>query len=402
MPKNDDFDDESFFDKGADFFRDVTTSELEKRWPAHIKFLFFLIIIFFISAIYWSLTQSSDEDMSAELSNLPKLSPTQTAFRARPETRGGMDIPNKDSTLYEAIEGNDAQKSAPDNAVETGQNQARPEKALSTEEKEPSQNVNDRFAGLEQTLKQELQNDSGNVLEQEDSQAKEDINETGTDNKAQQNATRSDNSALPQVKLRPRQEDKDDIQDTKDPQDVENLADLSETQSLNKSKTPENVSKKPEIKDSSKESSLKTLSPRPKPDKAQENTDLNKREDAENTDELSNEKENTLKGVINSLANDKKELNNKTSAESKPQGNYFVQLGSVSSQSRAEAEWKRLRTKYDNILTLDHKRIQRADLGSRGVFYRIQAGPVSKKAANNICDKLKNAGKPGGCLVVRK
>jgi hypothetical protein len=79
-------------------------------------------------------------------------------------------------------------------------------------------------------------------------------------------------------------------------------------------------------------------------------------------------------------------------------GNFFVQVGSVKEESKASAEWKKIQAKYTNLNDLSH-RVERADLGAKGVFYRIQAGPVSKDQAASTCDAIKKV-TPGGCLVV--
>ena len=79
-------------------------------------------------------------------------------------------------------------------------------------------------------------------------------------------------------------------------------------------------------------------------------------------------------------------------------GNYYVQLGSVTSRDGADSEWKRF-TKTLPITGLDY-RVQEANLGERGTFYRIQAGPMSQDSANSLCDSIK-VQKPGGCLVVK-
>jgi hypothetical protein len=79
---------------------------------------------------------------------------------------------------------------------------------------------------------------------------------------------------------------------------------------------------------------------------------------------------------------------------------FFVQLGSVKSKSRAEQEWKRLSGKYPQQLGKQPYRVVEADLGSRGIFYRVQAGPYEQLTARSICQDLKQAGKTGGCLVV--
>lgn len=81
--------------------------------------------------------------------------------------------------------------------------------------------------------------------------------------------------------------------------------------------------------------------------------------------------------------------------------NYFVQLASVSSASAAEREWPKLRSKYADVIPSSAHRVETADLGARGIYHRIQAGPYSKAQASSICSAIKSRN-PGGCLVVKK
>jgi len=81
-------------------------------------------------------------------------------------------------------------------------------------------------------------------------------------------------------------------------------------------------------------------------------------------------------------------------------GDYFVQLASVKDSAAAEAEWKKLAAKYSALSGYAH-RIEKADLGAKGTFYRIQAGPVSKDKATATCEAIKKI-TPGGCLVKKK
>lgn len=81
-------------------------------------------------------------------------------------------------------------------------------------------------------------------------------------------------------------------------------------------------------------------------------------------------------------------------------GNYYVQLGSVTNAVGAEGEWGKIKKSFSAQLSgVDH-RIKSADLGERGIYYRIQAGPMSKESANALCGEIK-AQKPGGCLVTK-
>ncbi len=82
-------------------------------------------------------------------------------------------------------------------------------------------------------------------------------------------------------------------------------------------------------------------------------------------------------------------------------GGYYVQLGSVRSAEGAEGEWKKIVGKYKSQLSSYSHRVEKADLGAKGVFYRIQAGPVSKDKAVATCASIKKV-TPGGCLVKKK
>ena len=81
-------------------------------------------------------------------------------------------------------------------------------------------------------------------------------------------------------------------------------------------------------------------------------------------------------------------------------GTHYVQLGSVKSQAGASSQWGVFKRKYSDELQDVKYRVERADLGERGTFYRIQAGPMSGESATEICNSIK-AQTPGGCLVVK-
>lgn len=80
-------------------------------------------------------------------------------------------------------------------------------------------------------------------------------------------------------------------------------------------------------------------------------------------------------------------------------GNNFVQLASISSESLAPKEWAKLQKQFPSLGGAKY-RVQRADLGAKGIFFRIQAGPMSKDSAKSVCDSIK-ASKPGGCIIVQ-
>ena len=79
---------------------------------------------------------------------------------------------------------------------------------------------------------------------------------------------------------------------------------------------------------------------------------------------------------------------------------FQIQLASVLSEEAALAEWKRIGGKHKELLGGLTPAVTRADLGDRGVFYRLRAGPLADKAAAEaMCSSL--AAEKVGCIVVK-
>ena len=80
-------------------------------------------------------------------------------------------------------------------------------------------------------------------------------------------------------------------------------------------------------------------------------------------------------------------------------GNYVVQVAARKSQTDALAAFADIQQKYPRLLSGYRPIIKRADLGNKGVWYRLNVGPVeSKQVAGSLCGKLKSAGMRS-CLV---
>jgi hypothetical protein len=79
-------------------------------------------------------------------------------------------------------------------------------------------------------------------------------------------------------------------------------------------------------------------------------------------------------------------------------GGFVVQLSSQRSESEALASFRSLQAKFPNELGGRQPIIRRADLGSKGVFYRTVVGPfASAHEASQFCASYKAAG--GQCVV---
>jgi cell division septation protein DedD len=79
-------------------------------------------------------------------------------------------------------------------------------------------------------------------------------------------------------------------------------------------------------------------------------------------------------------------------------GGYAVQVSSQQSEEDAQSSFRALQAKYPNLLGGRQPIVRRADLGTKGVYYRAMVGPfASADEASDLCTKLKAAG--GSCLV---
>lgn len=73
-------------------------------------------------------------------------------------------------------------------------------------------------------------------------------------------------------------------------------------------------------------------------------------------------------------------------------GKHGVQIASYASEAKAREGWDVLRKRFHDLAGL-HPDIIRVDLGAKGIFFRLRAGPVaSAKAAQAVCSKLRAAG----------
>jgi SPOR domain len=81
-------------------------------------------------------------------------------------------------------------------------------------------------------------------------------------------------------------------------------------------------------------------------------------------------------------------------------GGLKLQLGAVRSEGVAREEWARIKRTNADLLGRLTAVAVRADLGDKGVYYRIQAGPVGDPAtAERLCGALKQ--RHLGCIIVR-
>lgn len=80
-------------------------------------------------------------------------------------------------------------------------------------------------------------------------------------------------------------------------------------------------------------------------------------------------------------------------------GGWRIQLAAVRSESEAASEWKRLTGRYPGALSGLSMQVVKADLGDKGIFYRVQGVGLDEAKAKEACAQLK--AQSVGCVVVR-
>ena len=79
-------------------------------------------------------------------------------------------------------------------------------------------------------------------------------------------------------------------------------------------------------------------------------------------------------------------------------GAYVLQIGAYKSQADADAAWTAYKNKHAALLAGASNNIQQADLGDKGVWYRLRVvGFADKDVAAAMCERLKADG--GACFL---
>jgi hypothetical protein len=81
-------------------------------------------------------------------------------------------------------------------------------------------------------------------------------------------------------------------------------------------------------------------------------------------------------------------------------GRLRLQLGAMRSEGEARGAWERLKHKNTDLLGNLSAVAVRADLGDKGVYYRIETGPISDPTtADRVCGELRQ--RHLACMIVR-
>jgi len=79
---------------------------------------------------------------------------------------------------------------------------------------------------------------------------------------------------------------------------------------------------------------------------------------------------------------------------------YMIQISAVRTEEAAKGEWARLAKKHPDVLGGLESVVQRADLGTKGIFYRVRGGWLATRGeASAVCAELVR--RNVGCILVK-
>jgi hypothetical protein len=306
--------------------------------------------------------------------NVPVVLADNTSYKEIPDERGGMDVPFRDSTIFGSMnsDGKIVERPPVENLLEQ-------EQPMAKLEAQADDGVVDLTAGAARTepaagddTKTTVPSSALNPA----APAKEESTETSRDETAKpaEDVIASAEAPKPRVEV---QEIISADEKTSPQELVAEAESASNAQKLHPpASSPETLAYVRSVleKKDEKKDAVVTASPAPTPDivaSAPKAEEVAKVEPASGTP---------------------------ATAKITP-GNYYVQLGSVKSESGAASEWSKLQKSFGTLAGLDY-RVQRAEVADKGTFFRIQAGPMSKDSANSVCGAIKSQ-KPGGCIIVQ-
>lgn len=82
-------------------------------------------------------------------------------------------------------------------------------------------------------------------------------------------------------------------------------------------------------------------------------------------------------------------------------GPFVAQLAALQSEEAVEQAWQRMSSRAPALFERAHLDIERADLGARGVYYRVRAGYFADRTnATRFCERIRQMGQD--CIVAAR
>lgn len=312
---------------------------------------------------YQSIIGSSDETVQS----VPLIKAESKPFRVAPDNAGGAEIPGKDSTLFRMLDQNESDPLALSGAkVQDGQDTILPQSSDRTAE--PNQGFqlpeipeprSESLYGMIDELKDPDTNMETPVIESDDVKNIVEMNAPESDLKNDQEFTPLDKDS----KIALQDKLKDVIKEQAQAAKVEEL-DVSKDK-----KTDEKlaiVPPLPALKPSYKQSVIHAKPATVNTTKQMQETKVSKTQ---------------TPVIIRS---------------------YYIQLASLRDDVAARNAYERIRQNFPELVKGIGVQYPKADLGARGVFTRIQIGPLPREEAQKRCDAYSVDPNGGTCLVISR
>jgi hypothetical protein len=82
-------------------------------------------------------------------------------------------------------------------------------------------------------------------------------------------------------------------------------------------------------------------------------------------------------------------------------GRFVAQLAALQSEAGVDAAWRRYASRAPDLFAHAHLDVERADLGQRGIYYRIRAGYFAdRENAGRFCERIRQMGQD--CVVTAR
>jgi hypothetical protein len=325
---------------------------------------------------------------------VPVIRAQADRFKTEPTERGGMDVPHRESTVFNTVRGKPFSGDAPVENLLSAEQEEEPADKLQAFERiaaEEMQQAEEKSIIKVQEVKDADGAKSPDEAQLEPSAGGDNVISGAPENKEAENlASVADVTPAPEKK-----EEKIAAATTTETTIVKETVEKISPQDLAKAETITSTTRPPS----------KLHTPGASPETIDFVRDVLNKKDSKKAAAGTAPVESLLEPVAaapeKEIASIQPAAGDATSSSFRtdPSGTHFVQVASVPSPEATFPEWEKLQKQIPQLAGLEY-RVSQAEVAGRGTFYRIQAGPFSKEQAGQLCDAIK-AQKPSGCLVVR-
>ncbi|MGM0421958.1 MAG: SPOR domain-containing protein [Pseudomonadota bacterium] len=361
-------------------------SNYRKPRRVSIRLILAVVLTAFLAVVWYAFPRGADryEDIK-----LPVIHADKTSYKTPPENPGGMVIPHQDSTVFEPLESADSEAvenllPAPEEPVERAKLIKVPRDSMS----EPSSlNLDSQLTEEQRAEAQEGQEVQIIRVDKQDTESSEPEILLGEDESTEETAKADEATDV-------------------DEERMDRLAALAAPEPEEKTAEPKETSAETSSSKDVKAEEVARQETEAEAERATKNAALEAKPDAADASEVETEVETKAdtpeKPAPAEAKTEAPAADDEVADEAKPaaKGSHYIQMGSFQDRASAEKAYDAKVKQYNDLIADLGVDYERADLGDKGVFYRVKAGPLPESEARNRCEKIL-AQTPGACLVVR-